>query len=218
MSVNMLIGRKVGMTSVFDDRGSMIGVTVLELGPNRVLGRRTAGRDGYDAVQLGYGARRASRSRKPIVGQVKAAGMETAPKVIREVRCAGDADVEVGSDVAVGDVFEAGQYVDVVGTSRGMGFQGTVKRHNFKLGPASHGSKNYREPGSTGQCTSPGKVFKGKRMPGHMGARRRTVRNLRVVKVDAEKNLLLVAGAVPGWDSGTVFVRKAVAKRVVKAN
>jgi len=212
----MLIGRKLGMTSVFDDKGAMLGVTVLEVVPNRVVGRRTVARDGYDAVSLGYGRRRASRSSKPVIGQVAAAGLEVAPEVIREVRLAAGADVEVGADLCVADVFEAGQYVDVIGTSRGHGFQGTRKRHHFAYGPASHGSKNYRQPGSTGQCTSPGKVFKGKKMSGQMGNKRRTIRNLRVVKVDAENNRLLVAGPVPGWDSGTVFVRKAVAKRVVK--
>ena len=216
MSVDMLIGRKVGMTSVFDDSGAMVGVTVLELGPNRVLSRRTADRDGYDAVTLGYGEKRASRSKKSVVGQFKAAGVETSPRVVRECRCAGETELEIGSDVSVGDVFEAGQFVDVIGTSRGHGFQGTRKRHHFGYGPASHGSKNYREPGSTGQCTSPGKVFKGKRMAGHMGNKRRTIRNLRVVQVDAENNLLLVAGPVPGWDTGTVMVRKAIAKRVAK--
>jgi large subunit ribosomal protein L3 len=218
MSVDMLIGRKVGMTSVFDDSGSMLGVTVLEITPNRVLGRRTADKDGYDALTLGYGLRRASRSRKPIVGQVRAAGLEQAPEVIREVHCDSGADVAIGSDVSLADVFEAGQYVDVVGTSRGMGFQGVRKRHHFSYGPASHGSKNYREPGSTGQCTTPGRVFKGKRMAGHMGNKRRTIRNLRVVKVDAENNLLLVAGPVAGADSNVVLVRKAIAKRIAKAN
>ena len=218
MSVNMLIGRKVGMTSVFDDSGSMLGVTVLEITPNRVLGRCTAAKNGYDAITLGYGLRRASRSRKPIVGQVRAAGLEQAPEVIREVHCKADADVAIGSDVSLADVFEAGQYVDVVGTSRGMGFQGVRKRHHFSYGPASHGSKNYREPGSTGQCTTPGRVFKGKRMAGHMGNKRRTIRNLKVVKVDAENNLLLVAGPVAGADSNVVLVRKAIAKRIAKAN
>lgn len=213
----MLIGRKVGMTSVFDDSGNMVGVTVLEVAPNRVVGLRTADRDGYDAVTLGAGLRRASRSSKPVMGQVKAAGLETAPEVIREVHAVGNAIPEVGTDIGVGDVFEAGQFVDVSGVSRGHGFQGVRKRHHFNLGPRSHGSKNYREPGSTGQNTFPGRVLKGKRMPGHMGNKNRTMRNLRVVKVDAENNLILVAGPVPGWDTGTIFVRRAIAKRVSKA-
>ena len=212
----MLIGRKLGMTSAFDEKGAMVGVTVLEIVPNRVVGRRTTERDGYDAVALGYGRRRASRSRKPVVGQVAQAGLDVAPEIIREVRVKPDAEVEVGADVSLGEVFSVGQYVDVVGTSRGHGFQGVRKRHHFSYGPASHGSKNYREPGSTGQCTYPGRVFKGKRMAGHMGNKRRTIRNLRVVKVDVENNHLLVAGPVPGWDTGAVIVRKAVAKRVAK--
>ncbi len=214
----MLIGRKLGMTSVFEDDGSMIGVTVLEIEPNHVLCRRTSERDGYDAVALAYGAKRASRARKPQKAEAEGAGLEAAPSVVREVHCAADVELEIGSTVAVGDVFEPGQYVDVVGTGRGFGHQGTRKRHNFSYGPASHGSKNYREPGSTGQCTTPGRVFKGRKMAGRMGGKRRTIRNLRVVGVDPERNLLLVAGPVPGHDTATVFVRKAVAKRIVKGN
>jgi large subunit ribosomal protein L3 len=168
-------------------------------------------------VTLGHRLRRASRSSKPVIGQVRAAGLETAPEVIHEVRQVGKTTPAIGSDIAVGDVFAAGQFVDVSGVSRGHGFQGVRKRHHFNLGPRSHGSKNYREPGSTGQNTFPGRVLKGKRMPGHMGNKRRTMRNLRVVKVDAENNLLLVAGPVPGCDTGTIFVRRAIAKRVSKA-
>ncbi len=212
MSVTSLIGRKIGMTSVFEPGGKMVGVTVLEMGPNQVVCRRTTERDGYDAVALSFGRRRVSRQRRPQLGQSEAAGLEGDPQFVREVRVAEGSEVAVGDSFSVADVFEVGVHVDVVGTSRGHGFQGTRKRHHFSYGPASHGSKNYREPGSTGHCTTPGRVFKGKRMAGQMGNKRRTTRNLRVVGVDAERNLLLVAGAVPGWKTGTVLVRHAIAR------
>jgi large subunit ribosomal protein L3 len=212
MSVTSLLGRKIGMTSIFEESGSMIGVTVLEVGPNRVLSRRTTDRDGYDAVALAWGERRASRQRKPQLGQATAVGIETDPQFVREVRVPADAEVAAGDTISLADVFEVGQYVDVTGTSRGHGFQGTRKRHNFSYGPASHGSKNYREPGSTGHCTTPGRVFKGKKMAGQHGAKKRTMRNLRVVRLDSEKNLLFVAGPVPGHDEANLMVRHAVAK------
>jgi len=217
MSVSALIGKKTGMTSVFDSSGDMVGVTAIQVDPNQVLGLRTLERDGYEAVVLGAGMRRASRTRKPQLVAAEKAGLAGEPAIVREVQARGGAELEIGSSVGVGDVFEAGQYVDLVGTSIGKGFQGTVKRHNFSLGPASHGSKNYREPGSTGQATYPGRVFKGKKMPGHMGNKRCTNRNVRVVAVDAEKGLVLVAGSVPGADTGIVLVRHALARKQSKA-
>lgn len=212
MSVDSLIGRKVGMTSVFDAAGAMHGVTVLELGPTRVVERRTKEKNGYDAVVLGYEEAKASRARKPQTGSAKKAGLDAAPRVIREVRCAADEALKAGDTVRVSDVFEVGVIVDVVGTSRGKGFQGVRRRHKFNLGPRSHGSKNYRETKSTGQNTFPARRWPGKRMAGHMGDVRRTVRNLKVVAVDAERNYVMVAGPVPGWDTGLVYVRKAGAK------
>ena len=217
MSVKALIGKKAGMTSVFDDSGAMVGVTVVQVEPNHVLGLRTQERDGYEAVVIGAGQRKATRARKPQQVQAEKAGLAGEPEVVREVQSKGDGEIEVGAAIGVADVFEAGQYVDLVGTSIGKGFQGTVKRHNFGLGPASHGSKNYREPGSTGHATYPGRVFKGKRMPGQMGNKRRTNRNVRIVAVDAENNRLLVAGSVPGSDSSTVLVRIATACKKNKA-
>jgi large subunit ribosomal protein L3 len=217
MSVTALIGRKAGMASVFDDSGAMVGVTVVDIRPNRVLALRTPERDGYEAVALAYGTRRATRARKPLAGQAKAAGFDETPAVVREVPAQTGAEVSVGDSIGVGDVFEVGAFVDVIGTSRGHGFSGVRKRHHFSYGPASHGSKNYREPGSTGQCTYPGRVFKGKRMAGQHGNVRRTVRNLRVVSVDAENGRLLVAGPVPGADDTILVVRQAVAKRMPKA-
>ncbi len=219
MTVSSLIGRKVGMTSVFESAGVMTGVTVLEIAPNRVVARRTQDRDGYEAAVLGFGDRRDSRARKPQLGQAKAAGLEADSEIIREAALKAGTDaasLELGAEIGVADVFSAGDWIDIIGTSRGHGFSGTRKRHHFSLGPASHGSKNYREPGSTGHSTSPGKVFKGKRMAGHKGNKRATVRNLRVVAVDAEKNLLLVAGSVPGWKTGAVVVRHAIAKYLPK--
>ena len=213
MSVKSLIARKAGMTSIFDDSGAMVGVTVLSVEPNRVVYVRTEGRDGYDAAALGVGSRREGRSRKPQLEQAKKAGLEAEPQFVREVAVAAGSELEAGATIGVGDVFEVGDFVDVVGTSRGMGFQGTHKRHHFGLGPATHGSKNRREPGSTGQATYPGRVFKGKRMAGQMGNKRRTIRNLRVVGIDAEAGRLLVKGPVPGWDSGLVLIRKAIAKK-----
>lgn len=207
--MDSLIGRKVGMTSVFDASGAMLGVTVLEVGPNRVMERRTKDSNGYEAVVLGYGEARASRAKKPQVGSAKKAGMETAAQTVREVRVAADDTLKPGDTVRVGDVFEVGGKVDIVGTSRGRGFQGVRRRHKFNLGPRSHGSKNYRETKSTGQNTFPARRWPGKRMAGHMGDVRSTVRNLKVVAVDAERNYLMVAGPVPGWDTGLVYVRKA---------
>ena len=218
MAVTALIGRKAGMTSVFDKSGAMIGVTVVEFPTNRVVGRRTETRDGYDAVVLGCGERRASRTRKPQLGAMQKLGVDAEPQVVREVGCAPDLEIEIGSEVGVADVFTDGQWIDVTATSRGLGFQGVRRRHNFAYGPASHGSKNYREPGSTGHSTYPGRVFKGKKMPGRHGGKQRTLRNLRVVSVDAEGGRILLAGPVPGCDTGIVVVRHAVAKRVPKGS
>ena len=212
MSVDSLIGRKVGMTSVFDDSGAMLGVTVLEVGPNRVLERRTKDANGYDSVVLGFGEARASRAKKPQLGSAKKAGLETAAAIVREVRVAADEALKAGDTVRVADVFEVGGNVDVVGTSRGRGFQGVRRRHKFNLGPASHGSKNYREHKSTGQNTFPARRWPGTRMAGHMGNERSTIRNLKIVAVDAERNYLMVSGPVPGWDTGLVYVRKVDAK------
>lgn len=198
---NGLIGRKLGMTRVFAEDGTAVPVTIIEAGPCRVM------RTGDGRVQLGFGAQRASRASRAELGHAKAAGLEAAPAVVREFALAGDTP-EAGAEVKV-DIFAPGEMVKVTGTSKGRGFQGTIKRHGFNAGPRTHGSKNYREPGSTGNNTTPAHVIKGKRMPGHMGDARRTVRNLEVVKIEPEQNLLYVRGAVPGPRGGTVVVRKA---------
>ena len=199
-----LIGRKVGMTQVFQTDGTMVAVTVVEVTPNTVTRLRTAERDGYTAVQLGAGERR--KLNKPLAGQLR-----DLPRVrnIREFRMDTADGYTVGQQIAVSDVFAAGELVDVTGTSKGQGFAGTVKRHNFTRGPKTHGSDNYRRPGSIGPGTTPGRVYRGLKMSGHMGHVRVTIKKLRVIRVDAERNLILVKGTVPGAPGALTFVRKA---------
>ncbi len=199
-----LIGRKVGMTSLFDSDGTVVPVSVVEIEPNTVTRLRTPDRDGYTAVQVGAG--RARRLTKPVAGQLK--GLPPVA-TLREFRVESVDGLEVGQTLGVADVFAPGELVDVTGVSKGRGFAGTVKRHHFKRGPKTHGSDNYRKPGSIGPGTTPGRVYKGLRMAGHMGAERVTVKKLRVVRTDAERNLLLVKGAVPGPRGGLLLVRKA---------
>ena len=195
-----LIGRKLGMTRVFAEDGTAVPVTVIEAGPCRVV-RSADGR-----VQLGYGALRASRASKAELGHAKAAGLEAAPAVIREFAVAGDAPA-AGAEFKV-DIFAPGELVKVTGTTKGRGFQGVVHRYGFGGGPATHGNTRHRKPGSIGPGTNPSRVIKGKRMPGHHGAKRHTELWLSVVKIDAERNLLFVRGAVPGSRNGIVTVAK----------
>jgi len=203
-----VIGRKCGMTRVFTENGASIPVTVVEVTPNRVTQIKTGETDGYEAVQVTVGERRASRVTKPQAGHFAKAGVE-AGRVVGEFR-AEAGELAAGGEVTVG-VFEAGQMVDVTGTSKGKGFQGVIKRWNFSTQDATHGnSLSHRAPGSIGQNQSPGRVFKGKKMAGHMGSERVTVQNLEVVRVDAEKNLLLIKGAVPGAPGSNLIVRPAV--------
>ena len=206
-----LIGRKIGMTQVFDAEGRLVPVTVLQVEPNVVVGTRTADRDGYEAVILGAFEQKPSRLSKPVLGQF-AEGM--APrKALYEFR-------DFGHQCAVGDqlsleLFENVGYVDVIGTSKGKGFQGVMKRHNFGGGRKTHGSKFHRVNGSTGMAAYPSKVIKGTKMAGRMGGSRETVLNLQVVKVDAEQQLLLVKGAVPGSSKSVVRIRPAVKRAMV---
>jgi len=206
-----LVGRKCGMTRVFTDDGVSIPVTVIEAQPNRITQVKTVEVDGYAALQVAAGSRKASRVSKPAAGHFAAAKVE-AGDLITEFRL-GDADsaeFEKGGELKV-DLFEEGQKVDVIGTSIGKGFAGTVKRHNFSMQDATHGnSLAHRAPGSIGQNQTPGRVFKGKKMSGHMGNVRRTAQNLEVVRVDAERNVLLIKGAVPGHAGGKVVVRPAI--------
>jgi large subunit ribosomal protein L3 len=206
-----LIGRKAGMTRIFTEDGESVPVTVVEVDPNRVTQVRSTEVDGYRAFQVTAGKRRASRVNKAMAGHFAKAGTE-AGTGLWEFRLAdgeGD-DIQMGGQVGVA-IFEPGQKVDVAGTTIGKGFAGGVKRHNFRTQDATHGnSLSHRAPGSIGQCQTPGRVFKGKRMAGHMGNVRRTIQNLEVVRVDAERNLLLIKGAVPGARGGDVIVTPAV--------
>ena len=206
-----LVGRKCGMTRVFTDDGASIPVTVIEAQPNRITQVKTVEADGYAALQVAAGSRKASRVSKPAAGHFAAAKVE-AGDLITEFRLEGadGGDLEKGGELKV-DLFEAGQKVDVIGTSIGKGFAGTVKRHNFSMQDATHGnSLAHRAPGSIGQNQTPGRVFKGKKMSGHMGNVRRTAQNLEVVRVDADRNILLIKGAVPGHAGGKVIVRPAI--------
>jgi large subunit ribosomal protein L3 len=202
-----LIGRKVGMTRVFSDEGMAVPVTVVEAGPCPVVQVKTDGQDGYRAVQLGFGQKKATRATKAEVGHAAKAGLDYAPRVLREFRVAGDAEFEPGQSVTV-EAFQPGDTVKVTGTSKGRGFQGVVKRYGFAGRPAGHGHPMSRNPGSMGPGTDPSRVIKGKKLPGRMGGHRVTVGNLQIVKVDAERNLLFVKGALPGTRNSYLFIAK----------
>jgi len=206
-----IVGRKVGMTRVFTDEGDSLPVTVIEVEPNRITQLKTLETDGYKAVQVTTGSRKASRVSKPLAGHYAKAGTE-AGRGLWEFRLAEDEgnDFELKGEIKV-DIFAEGQKIDVQGTSQGKGFQGGIKRHNFTMQDATHGNSiSHRSNGSIGQNQTPGRVFKGKKMSGHMGAATRTGVNLEVVRVDVERNLLLVKGAVPGSKGGNVIVKPAV--------
>ncbi len=206
-----IVGRKEGMTRIFNEEGGAVPVTVLSVEPNRVTQLKTLENDGYRAIQVTTGSRRASRVTKPMAGHYARAGTEAGRRLVEFRLDDGEGeDIEVGSEIKVG-MFEAGQRVDVTGTSIGKGYAGVIKRHNFRMQDATHGNSiSHRAPGSIGQCQTPGRVFKGKKMAGHMGNVRRTTQSLTVVRVDAERNLLLVKGAVPGSRGGDVIIRAAV--------
>jgi len=202
-----ILGRKIGMTQVFAENGELIPVTVVEASPNVVLQKKTVETDGYDAIQLGFEDKREKLANKPEKGH--AAKANTAPKrFIREVRGANVDEYEIGQEVKV-DIFSAGELVDVTGISKGKGFQGAIKRHGQSRGPMSHGSRYHRRPGSMG-AIAPNRVFKSKELPGRMGGERVTVQNLEVVKVDTERNLLLIKGNVPGPKKSLVIIKSAV--------
>lgn len=208
-----LLGRKLGMTQIFDEAGRAVPVTVLEVGPCVVTQVKTKERDGYEAVQLGFGQRK--RQNKPMQGHLRASG--ASPRYLKEVRVDDSGQFQVGQVVDC-SIFQLGQLVDVIGWRKGRGFQGGVKRHGFAGGPKTHGqSDRYRAPGSIGPTTDPGRVHKGKRMAGRMGPVRVTVQNLKVMQIDPQRNLVLVRGAVPGHPNGLVIVRHAVKQRRAKA-
>ncbi len=207
--VNGLIGKKVGMTQLLQDDGTVVPVTVIQAGPCVVVQKKTTEKDGYDAVQLGFVEFvKPKRVNKPMTGHFKKTGNNAAPvRILRETRVSGDDSPNAGDKVLV-DIFRSGEIVDIIGTSKGRGFAGLIKRHHFRGGRATHGSMFHRAPGSIGASAFPSRVIKGMRMAGHMGNSRVTVRNVVVARVDQENNLLFVRGAVPGAAGGYVLVEK----------
>lgn len=207
-----IMGTKLGMTQVFDENNKVVPVTVVKAGPNVVTRLRTSDRDGYAAVQLAYGEVSPRKVTKPVTGQYAVAGVNPR-RHLAELRLdneAGVAEYEVGQELTA-EIFADGGFVDVTGTSKGKGFAGTIKRYNFRSQPASHGTQAvHRKPGAIGGCATPGKVFKGTKMPGRMGNVRTTTQNLRVHKVDADNGVLLIKGAIPGRNGGLVLVRSAI--------
>lgn len=208
--MNALIGKKVGMTQVFDEAGNQVPVTVIEAGPCVVVQRKTAQTDGYDAVQIAFSEQKPQRVNKPSTGHFAKAGV--APhRRLKEFRVDAESELKAGDNVGV-DTFSDVHFVDVTAISKGRGFQGVVKRWNFAGGRATHGSHHHRTAGSIGQCAIPSRVFKGKKMPGQMGSKQVTVQNLKVIAVREEDNAILVKGAVPGPNGGYVQIRKATKK------
>ena len=212
-----VIGRKAGMTRIFTEEGSSIPVSVIEVTSNRITQIKTEETDGYQAIQVTTGAKKASRVNKPMAGHFAKAGVE-AGRGLWEFRVEGDevADMAIGGEVSI-DMFEAGQKIDVTGTTIGKGFQGGIKRHHFTMQDATHGNSiSHRSNGSIGMCQTPGRVIKGKKMSGHMGNVQRTIQSLELVRVDAERGLLLVKGSVPGSKGGNVIIRPAVKTKKAK--
>jgi large subunit ribosomal protein L3 len=210
--VTGIIGRKVGMTQVFEADGSVVPATVIKAGPCVVVQAKAAPSDGYEAVQIGLVEEFPARANKPTTGHFKKAGVP-ATRVVREVKVAAGGDAAKAGDQVLVNMFNAGDRVDVIGTSRGKGFQGVVRRHHFAGGAATHGSMFHRAPGSIGASSFPSRVIKGMRAAGRMGADRVTTRNLKVVSVDADNHLIVLRGAVPGAPNGVVVVRRAIARK-----
>lgn len=204
-----LIGKKLGMTQVYDSDNNVVPVTVVQAGPCPVLQVKTTGTDGYNAIQIGYGAKKDKNASKAALGHASKAGVAAAPRVIREVRCSESPEFAAG-DVLDVSKFEIGKKVDIIGSTKGKGFAGVVKRFRTAGGPASHGSMFHRRIGSIGGRQWPGHTFKNQKMPGHMGAKQRTVQNLEIIQIDAEKNVILVKGSVPGANGDTVLIRSAI--------
>ncbi|MCL6621295.1 MAG: 50S ribosomal protein L3 [Syntrophobacterales bacterium] len=206
--LNGIIGRKIGMTRIFEADGQSVPVTVIEAGPCFVVQKKLTATDGYEAVQLGFARRSLAKANKPERGHLEKHGSKSAFEVLKEMRVADAGAFEEGQEITV-EQFAIGERVTITGTSKGKGFQGTVKRHGFRRGPMSHGSMSHRAPGSIGASAFPSRVIKGKRLPGHMGNERVTVKNLEIIDVRPEDNLLVVKGAVPGPRQGIVLIRKA---------
>ena len=202
-----IIGKKIGMTRIFDESGAQVPVTVIEAGPCPVTQIKTVETDGYEAVQVGFGAQKAKRATRGELGHAAAAGVDVAPRIVREFPMNGESDFELGEELTV-ELFEVGDRVKVTGTSKGRGFQGVVKRHGFAGRPGGHGHPMSRTPGSMGPGTDPSRVIKGKKLPGQMGGTRTTIRNIQVVRIDGERNLLFVKGGVPGSRDSYVLIQK----------
>ena len=205
--INAIYGKKIGMTQLFDEDGKVIPVTVIEAAPNKVCQVKTTATDGYEAVQLGFGTIKEQKVNKPMAGHFAKQGVEPV-RYLREVRVADGAEHTVGEEVTVANFAEV-KKVDVTGTSKGKGFAGVMRRYGFGGGPGGHGAHFHRAPGSVGQCAYPSRVFKGVRLPGHMGCDTVTTKNLEVVRVDADMNLIMLKGAVPGGKNGVVRIRMA---------
>ncbi|HLS53425.1 MAG TPA: 50S ribosomal protein L3 [Tissierellaceae bacterium] len=201
-----ILGRKIGMTQIFTDNGSVVPVTVVEAGPVVVVQKKTVEKDGYNAIQVGFEDAKENKINRPMKGHFDKAEV-VYKRHLREFRVENPDDFEIGQEINV-DIFQAGDKVDVIGTSKGKGTQGVIKRHGFSLGRATHGSTFHRSPGGLSASASPGRVFKGKRMAGRMGNERVTVQNLEIVRVDADKNLLLIKGAIPGPKKGLVTIKE----------
>lgn len=206
-----LLGKKIGMTQLFDEKGSVIPVTLIEAGPCPIIQKRTVDSDGYDAVQLGFDLKPERKANRPEAGHFRKAGVEPV-RLLREIRGAETLDLEVGQTLSV-EMFEEGESVDVIGTTKGRGFASVRKRHGSRPGPKSHGSMYHNRPGSMGGSSDPSRVYKGKPSPGRYGAERVTTRNLKVIKTDAARNILVVKGSVPGANGGYVIIRKGKAAR-----
>ncbi len=202
-----LIGKKIGMTRVFNEEGVAVPVTVVEAGPCPVIQVKTPETDGYEAIQVGFGSRKAKRAKKARLGHVAKAGLDTAPAILREFAPDDGQDYQLGQSLTV-EIFETGESVKVTGTSKGRGFQGVMKRYGFAGRPASHGHPGSRTPGSMGPGTDPSRVIKGKKLPGQMGSVRKTIRNIEVIKVDPERNLLFLKGGVPGSRNSYLLITK----------
>lgn len=203
-----ILGQKLGMTQIFDENGKLIPVTVISAGPCQVIQKKTIENDGYEALQLGYVDKNEKHTTKPLQGHFKKAGTSF-KRYLREFKLDNYADLNVGDTIGA-DVFEAAEKVDVTGTSKGKGFQGPIKRWGTHRGPMTHGSGYHRHGGSLGACSTPSRVMKGKKMAGHMGSNKTTVQNLEIVRVDAEKNFVLIKGAVPGPKGGLVIIKNTV--------
>jgi len=204
--MSALLGKKIGMTNVFSSEGKLVPVTVVQVGPCVVTQVKTNETDGYNALQLGFDEKPVEKLNKPIAGHLKKTG-DKGFRVLREFRTDDAGSVEPGATIGI-DIFAIGDKVNISGISKGRGFQGTIKRHGFSRGPETHGSRNHRKPGSIGNSAWPGRVFKGKKLPGHMGTNRETIKNLTIVDIKHEDNLLLVKGPVPGFKTGILEVQK----------